>query len=210
MHETARQSLAILRQPEHFNWSFAVFLSFAIYVYVVEIERRNWNIVLGALALYGLEWFIEMINGFVFHFTEFSPIWTTTGNTIFQILPGLTFEISIMFAVSGVVFLKLLPPDKNMKILGINNRKFLWFANAIFMVALECIVNAWGHLPWNYSWWNFPNVWLIVLLGYVPYMMLAFYVHDHPSMKRKLQIVVGIAIVDVILFSVFAVGLGWM
>ncbi len=210
MHETAAQSLAILRDPSYFQWSVAIFLAFVLYVYAVEIERRNWNIVLGALSFYGLEWFIEVCNGLVFHFSGYSPIWTTTGRTMYQILPGLTIEISMMFAVAAVIFLKLLPKDKNMKILGINNRKFFWVANSVFMVFMECVVNAWGHLPWNYSWWNFPNVWLIILIGYMPYFMLSFYVHDLPSMKKKIAIVTSLFAVDLILLLTFVFWLGWM
>ncbi len=210
MHPTAAKSLEILRDPSYFNWSFAVMLAFVVYVYAVEIERRNWNILLGALAFYGLEWFIEILNGLVFHFTGFSPIWTTTGRTMFQLLPGLTLEISLMFAVSGVIYLKMIPKDPKMKILGINNRVFFTVAFSVMMVAIECLVNAWGYLPWNYGWWNFPNVWLIVLLGYMPYFVLTFYVHDHRSMKVKIAIVSGMFIIDAVLFGVLALGLGWM
>lgn len=210
MHPDAIKAMEILRDPSFFNWSFAVMVAFVIYVYVVEIERRNWNIVLGALSFYGLEWFIEMLNGLVFHFSGYSPIWTTTGRTVFQLLPGLTVEISMMFAVAAVIFLKLLPKDPKMKIMGIPNRPFLWVAFAVFMVAIECVVNAWGYLPWNYTWWNFPQVWLIILLGYMPYFMLSFYVHDLRSMRKKIAIVSGFAVVDVVMFCVLALWLKWM
>lgn len=209
MPESAVQSLAILRDPSYFNWSFAVFLVFVVYVYVVEIERRNWNIVLGALSFYFLEWFIEILNGLVLHFSGYSAVWTTTGRTMYQLLPGLTLEISMMFAVAAVAFLKVLPPDKNLKILGVNNRKFFWVANSLLMVAIECLVNAWGYLPWNWWWWNFPNVWLIVLLGYMPYFVLSFYVYDLPSIKKKVAIVLSLAGLDLVLYLVFAVSLKW-
>ncbi|MCD6280472.1 MAG: hypothetical protein J7J85_02540 [Deltaproteobacteria bacterium] len=210
MPESALQSLRILRDPSFFQWHYAVLLAFVAYVYANEIERRNWDVILGALAFYGLEWFLEIMNGFVLHFTGYSAVWTTTDRTIYQLLPGLTLEISMMFAVVAVIFLKLLPKDKNMKILGINNRVFFWIANSILMVIMECIVHAWGYLIWNYSWWNFPNVWLIILVGYMPYFMLSFYVHDHPSMKVKISIVSSLFTVDLVLFLVFAIGLRWM
>lgn len=210
MHPTAVKSMLILRDPSNFNWSFAVMMAFVVYVYAVEIERRNWNIVLGALSFYGLEWFIEIMNGLVFHYSGYSPVWTTTGNTMFQLLPGLTIEISMMFAVAAVTFLKLLPKDPKMKILGINNRVVLWVTFSVFMVALECIVNAWGHLPWNYPWWNFPNVYFIILIGYMPYFILSFFVHDMKSMKGKIAIVSTLFTVDLVLFIVLALYLKWM
>lgn len=210
MHPDALKSLEILRSPDFFNWSFAVYITFVTYVYSVEIEKRNWNIVFGALAFYGLEWFIEIMNGLVLHFTQFSPIWTSTGRTIFQLLPGLNLEISVMFAVGAVVFLKLLPKEKNFKIMGVNNRLFFTVFNAVFMVLLECVVNAWGYLPWNYSWWNFPHIYFIVLVGYMPYFFLSFYVHDLEKMNKKIAIVLSLFALDLILYLVFAVGLKWI
>lgn len=62
-----------------------------------------------------------------------------------------------------------------MKILGINNRWALAVAFSIFCVLVEIILNQWHVLIWNYPWWNWPNFWLIILIGYLPYFVLAFW-----------------------------------
>jgi hypothetical protein len=166
--------------------------------------------VLAGLAFYGLEWALEIGNGLVLHFTGRSAIWTTPGETAYLLLIGLTIEISMMFAVAGVVFAKLLPPERRMKILGIPNRWFFIVFNSVFCVLVEVILNRGGILVWEYPGWNFPNVWLIILIGYMPYMILSFWVHDHPRMKTKIAAVASLYALDLVALAVFAGGLGWI
>ena len=210
MTEASRAALAILRDPGNLQWYLIPFLAFVIYVYAVEIERRNWNVVLAGLAFYGLEWALEIGNGLVLHFSGRSAIWTTPGDTAYLLLVGLTIEISMMFAVAGVVFAKLLPPDRRTKILGIPNRRFFIVLNAVFCVFIEVLLNRGGILVWEYPWWNFPNVWLIILIGYMPYMILSFWVHDHPKLRTKITTVAGLFAFDLAALAIFAGGLQWI
>jgi hypothetical protein len=201
--EATKQALSNLRNPHHFVWYLIPLLAFVIYVYFVEIERKNWDIVLAGLAFYGLEWFLEIMNALWLHFSKHSAVWTTPNNSAYIPLIGLTIEISMMFAVAGVVFTKILPEDKKMKILGLPNRWFFVIANSLLCVFIEVILNQWGVLVWAYPWWNWPNVWLIILIGYMPYMIFSFWVYDMESMKKKITVVAamwGIVIVCLILF----------
>lgn len=210
MAETARQASEILRSTGLFQWYLIPFLAFILYVYAVEVERKRWDIILAGLAFYGLEWLFEIINALWFHFSGYSAVWVTPGSTAYLPLIGLSIEISMMFAVAGVIFAKMLPEDRKMKILGLNNRWALAVGFSAFCVFVEVVLNQWGVLVWNYSWWNWPNVWLIFLIGYLPYYVLAFTVHDMPSMKKKIAIVSGIFGVDLICLIVFMGILGWI
>lgn len=210
MTEASLAALAILRDPGNLQWYLIPFLAFVIYVYAVEIERRNWNVILAGLAFYGLEWALEIGNGLVLHFTGRSAVWTTPGDTAYLPLVGLTIEISMMFAVAGVVFAKLLPPDRRAKIFGIPNRWFFIVLNSVFCVLIEVILNRAGILVWEYSWWNFPNVLLIILIGYMPYMILSFWVHDHPKMQTKLITVSSLFAFDLAALGIFAGWLQWI
>jgi hypothetical protein len=96
-----------------------------VYVYAVEVERKNWNLVLAGLAFWGMDWFNEIWNGLVFHFTNYAPVWGAPGKTAYLLLIGLNIEICFMFAVAGVAFNKMLPADKKVKIMGIPNRLFM-------------------------------------------------------------------------------------
>jgi hypothetical protein len=55
MSESTLQALAILRDGSLFKWYVIALLSFVFYVYVVEVEKRNWNIVLAGLAFWGMD-----------------------------------------------------------------------------------------------------------------------------------------------------------
>jgi hypothetical protein len=210
MTEASRQALEILRDTSLFQWYVVPLFALAVYVYAVEIERRNWSIVLAGLAFFGMDVFNETWNALVLHFTDRSAVWTTPGDTAYLILVGLTIEISFMFAVAGVAFVKLLPADKNMRILGIPNRWFFAVVNSVFCVFVEVLLNRADALVWEYPWWNFPNVWLIVLFGYLPFMTVAFWVYDMERIRNKITAVSAIYAVDLAAIILFGVLLGWI
>src|SRR5438552_14250318 len=105
----------VLRDPSNFSWTSVTLLGLAVYVYAVEIERRNWSVVLAGLAFWGMDWINEVANALVLHFTDRAAIWTTTGNTSYQILIGLNVEISLLFFVAGIVFVKQLPANAGLR-----------------------------------------------------------------------------------------------
>jgi len=123
--ESASQALEILRDGSQFEWYVVPLLAFVLYVYAVEVEKKNWNVVFAGLALWGVDWFNEIWNGLVFHFTQYAPVWGAPGDTAFLLLIGLNIEICFMFAVAGVVFAKFLPADRDLKVLGMPNRWFV-------------------------------------------------------------------------------------
>ena len=157
-----------------------------------------------------MDLFNEIWNALVLHFTDRSAVWTTPGDTAYLIFVGLTIEISFMFAVAGVIFTKMLPADKTLRILGIPNRWLFAAANAIFCVFVEVLLNRAGVLVWEYPWWNFPNVGLIFLVGYLPFMAVSFWVYDMEKIRSKIATVPGIYGVDLTAIVVFACLLGWI
>jgi hypothetical protein len=203
MTESASQALAILRDGSKFQWYVVVLLAFAFYVYTVEVEKRNWSLVLAGLAFWGMDWFNEIWNGLVMHFTGYAPVWGAPGKTAYLILVGLNIEIMFMFAVSGIIWTKMLLPDKKAKILGLPNRWVVAIAGSAFCVFVEYLLNGAGALTWDYPWWNRNAPWLIFLVGYLTFFVVAFWVYDMKTFKAKL-ITVGtiwaIVIASLILF----------
>ena len=62
---SALQALANLRQgSQTFAWYVIPLMAFVFYVYTVEAEKRNWNLILAGLAFWGMDWLNEIINGF--------------------------------------------------------------------------------------------------------------------------------------------------
>jgi len=43
--------MAILHDPSTFQWYFITLFALTVYVYAVEVERRNWSLVLFAGVL---------------------------------------------------------------------------------------------------------------------------------------------------------------
>ena len=197
------QALYALRDTGHFEWYLVPFLAFVVYVYFAEIERKRWDLVMAGLAFYGLEWLFEILDALFLKVFGYSAIWTAPADSAFIITVGLNIEITMMFAVTGLIFAKVLPKDKKMKILGIPNRWFLAMCNAIFCVIIEIILNRWNALIWVYKWWNWYNPILIIIIGYSIYMFFAFWVHDMESMKKRIAVVStlwGVVIACLIVF----------
>lgn len=208
--DSAARALAILRDPSQFKWYVIPLFALIVYVYAVEVERRNWSLVFAGLAFWGMDWFNEIWNGLVFHFTNHAPVWGAPGSTAFLILIGLNIEICFMFAIAGITFSKMLPPDKKQKFLGIPNRLFFAVVGSIFCVFIEVLLNAAGALTWEYPWWSASAPWLIFLIGYLPFFLVAFWVFDLPKVRSKMIAVGAILGFDVACLAVFGAALGWI
>lgn len=202
MSQMTLDTLSHLRDPLLFKWHVISLFAFVVYIYAVEIERKNWDLVLAGLVVWGMDTFLEIINALFLYFSKFSAVWMEIGPTSYQIFIGLNIETYFMFAVMGIVFGKMLPKDKNRKILGLPNRWFFIVINSLFCVFIEVLLNHMGVLVWNYHWWNFPNVWLIILFGYAPYFLGAYYIIDLPSMKKKVCLVSALWFIDLIALAV--------
>jgi len=208
--ESAQKALSILRDGSQFQWYVIPLFTLAVYVYAVEIERRNWNLVFCGLALWGMDWFNEIWNSLVFHFTQTAPVWGAPAKTAYLILIGLNIEICFMFFILGIVFAKMLPQDKSLKILGVPNRLFFMVVNTILCVFIEILLNKIGALTWDYPWWSVRAPWLILLIGYFPFFLVAFWVHDMKTIRGKAITVGVIYAVDIAALIVFGCVLKWI
>ena len=208
--ESALEAVRILRDGSLFQWYVIPLFALVVYVYSVEIERRNWNLVFAGLAFWGMDWFNEIWNSLVFHFTNYAPVWGAPGKTAFLILIGLNIEIMFMFAIAGIAFGKLLPPNPKMRILGVPNRFFLAVANSAFCVIVEIWLNSVGALTWDYSWWSARSPIPILVFGYLTFFLVSYWVHDMKTVRAKVTTVGVIFGVDAIAAILFGAILGWI
>jgi len=208
--ESAAQALRILRDVSLFQWYVIPLFALVVYVYAVEIERKNWSLVLAGLAYWGMDWFNEIWNALVFHSTGYAPVWGAPGQTAYLILIGLNIEICFMFAIAGITFAKMLPADKRLRILGIPNRLLFAILGSAFCVFVEILLNSAGALTWDYAWWNVGAPWLIFLIGYLPFFLVSFWVFDMESVKQRLAVVGLIYAVDIIGLVLFGAILRWI
>ena len=210
MTDFAMQAYEQLRDLSNFQWYVIPLLAFTFYVYTIEAEKRNWNIILAGLAFWGADWLNEIINGLVLHFTGYAPIWGEPGPTAYLILVGLNIETMFMFAIAGIVWSKMLHPDKKTKYLGLPNRWAVAILGSLFCVVIEYLLNSANALTWEYAWWSRSMPFLIFLFGYLWFFVFTFWVHDLKNMQQKLIAVGTIWAVDVIGLIVFAGLLKWI
>ena len=210
MTESALTALAQLRDPGNFQWYVIPLLSLVFYVYTVETEKRNWNLVFAGLAFWGADWLNEIVNGLVLYFSGYAPIWGEPGPTAYLILVGLNIETMFMFAIAGIVWTKMLHPDRNVKFLGIPNRWAVAILGSAFCVIVEYFLNSVGALTWDWGWWNRSAPWLIYIFGYLWFFIFAFWVYDMKAMRSKIQTVGTVWVIDVIALIVFVGILKWI
>jgi hypothetical protein len=198
-----RQAEHLLRAHGQFDWSTVTLLALAVYVYAAEVERANWSAVLAGLAFWLMDWANEIVNALVLHFNGHAALWTVTGHTSFLILIGLTVEISLFFAINGIVFAKLLA-------VGRPNRWVLAVGLSLVSVGVELLLHADGVFHWYYWWWNVASFPVIVVFGYLTFYVIAFWVYGMREHSRQVQVVGGLALLDALGLLVFGPILGWI
>ena len=207
--ESAAQALSILRDASLFQWYVITLFALVVYVYSVEIERRNWNLVYAGLAFWGMDWINEIWNSLVLHFSGYAPMWGAPSDTALLILVGLNVEIMFMFAIAGIAFGKMLPSDAKVKILGIPNRIFFAITMSAFCVIVEIWLNHIGVLTWDWRYWSATSPIPIFLFGYLHFFLISFWVHDMKTVRAKVITVgtiFGVAIFGLVVFGT----LGWI
>lgn len=203
--EVTGQALSILRSGENFHWSFITLFVLVVYVYYNEIEHKNWNKIAAGLTLYMIHWFVEIVNALIQHFSGHA-LWTAPAGTTFLILVGVGVEISMMFSIAALTFSKILPPDPKLKILGINNRLLIGLGCAAFASFLEIFFVQTPAFAWVYPWWGSIPVFITV---YIPFFVVAFYVHDWQRKNQKMFIGSLFAL-NFVMMVVFAGVLKWI
>lgn len=200
----------LLRDADQFKWYVVTLLVLVMYVYAVEIERRRWDIVLAGLAFWLADWINEIANALVLHFTDRAALWTTTGDTGYLILIGLTIEISMMFAISGIVYVKTLPADPRQKLLGLPNRITIALLLSCVAVGVEVLLNLADVFHWEYWFWSRPSLAVIVVIGYLWFFLVAAYVYDLNDTRKQLRVVGSMATVVVASLVTFGPILEWI
>jgi len=215
MTPASQMALEGLRDLSTIKWYIIPLLAIVFYIYTSEIKKAkktgNWNAIFAGLTIFGMDFINETWNGWVFHFTQRAAFWTTPGDTALRTMVGWNIEIMFMFAISGIIYYNTLSEKKEDKILGLPNRWFWAIGYAAFCVFVECLLNAGGHLVWEYPWWyrSFGGVWLIFLFGYLHFYVAALLVIGMKSDKNKI-ITISIIYLVAIAANVFGFGImGW-
>ena len=213
--EASREALEGLRAFSMLKWYIVPLVLVVAYILTKEIKESratgNWDPILAVLVLVGCDFFNETWNGWVFHLSGRSAVWTTPGDTALRVFVGWNIEIILAFALFGLVYYHSLLPDRERKILGLPNRWFFAIFFAVLAVIIEVVLNHGKLLVWEYSWWKFSigGIWLIFLIGYFYWFAFINIMLNMKFMKNKL-IFVGVIYAFPIFLNVLALGiLGW-
>lgn len=203
--EATQQALELLRNGDVFQWYLIPMLALVLYVYGNEYSQRHWRPIAAGLALYSVHWFYEILNALIQHFSGHA-LWTVPEGTAFLLLVGVGAELSLMFAIAGLVMSKFLPADPKMKLLGLPNRWVFAVGNAAFFAIFEIFLAMTPTFVWVYPWWGALPVFALV---YIPFFLAAFLAYDWPP-RRQIRIIGTMFAVDALMLVVFAGFLGWI
>ena len=194
----------LIRSTANFNWTFIAIFALVIYVYGNEFKKKNYKGLVAALSLYGVHWLYEITNAIIGKASGYA-LWTVSGeSTSFMLLIGVSFELSMMFSIAGLVMSKLLPDDPHMKILGINNRVLFAIANAAFFAIFEIFLAGTPAFIWVYPWWGAIPVFITT---YIPFFLVAFLMHDARPKIQKVFLGVTWGLVALLLVVLIPLGI---
>ena len=188
---------AAVRDPSNFNWSFIAIFAFVVIIYVDEIHKKNYKAIAAALMLYSVHWLYEIANAVICHFAGYA-LWTVSPeSTSFILLIGVSWELSMMFAIAGFTS-KLLPADKNLKILGMNNRVAFAIGSAFFFSLVEIFLAWTPAFIWVYPWWGALPVFVTT---YIPFFLASYLIYDkEPATQKKW--IISLACINIVLLAV--------
>lgn len=207
------QALNGIRSLSTIQWYAIPLLAIVMYIYTSEIKKArksgNWDPIFAGAVLFGTDFVFESINGWVFALSGFSALWTTPGETALRTTVGWNIEIMFMFAIAGIIYCNTLSEDRDHRIVGFPDKIFWVFTYAAFCVFVECLLNAGGHLVWDYPFWSRSplGVLPIYFAAYVPLFASAAIILSIKSTKNRLLYLLatyGLAIgLNVVGFGLF-------
>lgn len=186
-----------MRDLRDLRWYVIPLLAIVFYIYTTEIGKArrsgNWNAIFAGLAVFGMDFVNETLNGWILNLSGRSALWTTPGDTALRTMVGWNIEIMFMFAISGIIYANTLSDDPRARVLGIPERWFWAIGYSAFCVFVEVFLNKAGILVWEYPFWNrsFAGVWLIFFFGYFHFYVAALLVIGAKRIRTKVLAVSG-------------------
>ena len=179
----------IVRDTNNFNWTFIFILAVVFYVYWSQMHKKDYRVVFAGLALYGVHWLYEIMNAIIAKASGY-PLWAVSNeSTTFILLIGVSWELSMMFSIAGIISYKMLPQDTNKryfakgKFKGIDCKLVGALSMSLLFALFESFLAGTSNhsFIWVYKWWGVLPVFITT---YIPFFLAANYV---PTMKPKVR-----------------------
>ena len=183
-----------VRSTENFNWTFIFILAVVFYVYWSELHKKNYEAVFAGLALYGVHWLYEIANAIIGKVSGY-PLWSVSNaSTTFILLKGVSWELSMMFSLAGIISFKMLPKDRTKHYFaregekprkGIDCRLVGVISMALLFALFESFLAGTSNnsFLWVYKWWGVIPVFITT---YVPFFIASNYVNDMKPKTRTI------------------------
>ena len=201
----------IVRSTNNFNWTFIFILAVVFYVYWSEMHKKNYPIVFAGLALYGVHWLYEIANAIIGKVSGY-PLWSVSNNsTTFILLVGVSWELSMMFSLAGIISFKMLPQDRTKryfargKFKGISCKLVGAIAMALLFALFESFLAATSNnsFIWVYNWWGVLPVFITT---YIPFFLASNYVPDMKPRTRNIFLISEWSLVAILLIVLIPCG----
>ena len=190
-----------VRDTGNFNWTFIFILAVVFYVYCTDIHKKNYEAVFAGLALYGVHWLYEIANAIIGRITG-GPLWAVSNDSsTFILLVGVSWELSMMFSLAGIISFKMLPHDRTKHYFsrsgenglkprkGIDCRLVGALSMALLFALFESFLAGCGNgskFIWVYKWWGVIPVFITT---YIPFFLASNYVPDMKPRNRKIFLI---------------------
>ena len=200
-----------VRSTENFNWTFIFILAVVFYVYWSEIHKKNYPVVQAGLALYGVHWLYEIMNAIIGRITG-GPLWSVSNqSSTFILLVGVSWELSMMFSLAGIISFKMMPEDRTKryfakgKFKGISCKLVVAIEMALLFALFESFLagTSNGSFLWVYKWWGVIPVFFTT---YIPFFLASNYVPDMKPKVRNIFLIAEWALVAVLLIVLIPCG----
>lgn len=202
----------LVRDTANFNWTFIFILAVVFYVYWSEIHKKNYEVIFAGLALYGVHWLYEIMNAIIAKASGY-PLWAVSNDsTTFILLIGVSWELSMMFSLAGIISFKMMPQDRTKryfargKFKGISCKLVVAIEMALLFALFESFLAACGggfKFIWVYKWWGVLPVFITT---YIPFFLASNYVPDMKPKVRKIFLIAEWALVAVLLAVLIPTG----
>ena len=201
-----------VRSTENFNWTFIFILAVVFYVYWSEIHKKNYPAVQAGLALYGVHWLYEIANAIIGRITG-GPLWSVSNeSSTFILLVGVSWELSMMFSLAGIISFKMMPEDRTKryfakgKFKGISCKLMVAIEMALLFALFESFLagTSNGSFLWVYKWWGVIPVFITT---YIPFFLASNYVPDMKPKTRNIFLIAEWGLVAVLLAVLIPLGI---
>ena len=201
-----------VRSTENFNWTFIFILAVVFYVYWSEMHKKNYHMVFAGLALYGVHWLYEIANAIIGKASGY-PLWSVSNqSTTFILLIGVSWELSMMFSLAGIISFKMLPHDRNKryfargKFKGISCKLVGALSMALLFALFESFLAATTNhsFIWVYKWWGVIPVFFTT---YIPFFLASNYVPDMKPRNRNIFLIAEWGLVAILLVILIPLGI---